>query len=191
MTINFENGAPFDPGFIQHISAILPNIEYTYSNLDKYRNFGQKKNQFKMMFPRLEALINKYIGFYSGCILWAEVLKTMENKPITGNYCCGGEYDEDETLQEVRYLREYLKIVPQDVKYYIGKDYTVNPEFFEVLDKYEKFLEVNKGFINIEKTDDIIIPDCVKPLEDTQKVLDKIEEVVETGKLTELIQFLG
>lgn len=191
MNTKYENGVPFDPGFIQHISAILPNIEYTYSSLDKYRNFGQKKNQFKIMFPRLEALIHKYIGFYSGCILWAQIIKSMDSKPITGNYCCGAEYDEDETLQEVRYLREYLKIAPQDVKYYIGKNYTVNPEFFEVLDKYEEFLKVNKGFIKVEKTDDIIIPENIKPVKDTQKVLAKIEEVVETGKLTELIEFLG
>ena len=188
--MNFDGGVPFDPGFVQYISAILPNIEYTYSNLEKYRNFGQKKNQFKMIFPKLEELIDNYIGFYAGCILWAEAIKTLKDKPVTGNYCCGGEYDENETLQEVRFLKEYLKLLPKDVKYYIGKDYSVNPEYSKILDMYEDFLRVNEGFIKLEKTDDIIIPDSVKPLDDVQKVFDKIEEVVENGNLTELIGFV-
>ena len=190
MVMNFDGGVPFDPGFVQYISAILPNIEYTYSNLEKYRNFGQKKNQFKMIFPKLEELIDNYIGFYAGCILWAEAIKTLKDKPVTGNYCCGGEYDENETLQEVRFLKEYLKLLPKDVKYYIGKDYSVNPEYSKILDMYEDFLRVNEGFIKLEKTDDIIIPDSVKPLDDVQKVFDKIEEVVENGNLTELIGFV-
>lgn len=190
MVMNFDGGVPFDPGFVQYISAILPNIEYTYSNLEKYRNFGQKKNQFKMIFPKLEELIDNYIGFYAGCILWAEAIKTLKDKPVTGNYCCGGEYDENETLQEVRFLKEYLKLLPKDVKYYIGKDYSVNPEYPKILDMYEDFLRVNEGFIKLEKTDDIIIPDSVKPLDDVQKVFDKIEEVVENGNLTELIGFV-
>ncbi len=191
MVMDFDSGVPFDPGFVQHISAILPNIEYTYSNLAKYKNFGQKKNQFKMVFPKLEELINNYIGFYAGCILWAEAIKTLKDKPVTGNYCCGGEYDENETLQEVRFLREYLKILPKDVKYYTGKDYSVNPEYTKILDLYEDFLKVNEGFIKLEKTDDIIIPDSVKQLDDVQKVFDKIEEVVENGNLTELIGFIS
>ena len=190
MVMNFDGGVPFDPGFVQYISAILPNIEYTYRNKEKYRNFGQKKNQFKMIFPKLEELIDNYIGFYAGCILWAEAIKTLKDKPVTGNYCCGGEYDENETLQEVRFLKEYLKLLPKDVKYYIGKDYSVNPEYSKILDMYEDFLRVNEGFIKLEKTDDIIIPDSVKPLDDVQKVFDKIEEVVENGNLTELIGFV-
>ena len=191
MVRNFDNEVPFDPGFVQHISAILPNIEYMYSNLDKYRNFGQKKNQFKMLFPKFEELIKNYIGFYAGCILWAEAIKTMKGRLITGNYCCGAEYNEEETLQEVRFLREYLKSLPQDVKYYIGKNYTVEPNSFNVLDLYEEFLKVNEGFTKVEKTDDLKIPTGVKALDDVEKVLDKIEEVTETGKLSELTSWLS
>ncbi len=72
MVMNFDNGVPFDPGFVQHISAIIPNIQYVYTELGKYKNFGQKKIQFKMIFPKMDELINNYIGFYAGCILWAQ-----------------------------------------------------------------------------------------------------------------------
>jgi len=191
MAMNLDNSVPFDPGFVQHISAIIPNLEYIYGNLNKYKNFGQKRNQFKMMFPKLEALINNYIGFYAGCILWAAAIKPMDEKPITGNFCCGGEYNENETLQEVRFLKEYLKMLPKDVKYYMGKDYEINEAWTRILDLYEDFLKVNEGFIKVEKTDDLKLPESLKPLEDAQKVIDKIEEVTETGKLPELIEFLG
>ena len=175
MTMNFNDGVPFDPGFVQHISAIIPNIQYVYSDLEKYRNFGQKKLQFKMIFPKLEELINKYIGFYAGCILWAKAIKTLDNKSLTNNFCCGGEYNENETLQEVRFLKEYLSVLPRDVKYYIGSAYTVNPKDIKILDMYEEFLKANKGFVNAEKTDDLIVPDDIKINCDTNKIFEKVE----------------
>ena len=48
MKINFDNGVPFDPGFVNHISGIIQNVNYVYDSLNKYKNFGQKKNHFKI-----------------------------------------------------------------------------------------------------------------------------------------------
>ncbi len=189
MVMNFEEGVPFDPGFVQHISAIIPNIQYVYSELNKYKNFGQKKNQFRMIFPKLDELVNNYVGFYAGCILWAQAIKDMD-KPITGNFCCGGKYDEEETLQEVRFLKEYLEFFPKDVKYYVGKDYSLHPDTFKILDLYEEFLKVNEGFISVEKTSDLKIPENCKPLENKDNILAKIEEVVGNGKLSELREYI-
>lgn len=189
MVMNFDNGVPFDPGFVQHISAIIPNIQYVYTKLGKYKNFGQKKNQFKMILPKLDELINNYIGFYAGCILWAQIIKDMD-KPVTNNFCVGGEYNENETLQEVRFLKEFLVMFPKDVKYYAGKDYVLYQDTFKILDLYEEFLKDNEGFIKVEKTSDLKIPADCKPLGDKQKVLEKIEEVVATGKLSELRDYI-
>lgn len=191
MAMNFSEGVPFDPGFVQHISAIIPNIEYVYGNLNKYRNFGQKRMQFKMIFPKLEMLIDNYIGFYAGCILWAKAIKTLGSKSITNNFCCGGEYVEEETLQEVRFLKKYLRVLPKDVKYYIGKDYAISDSDLNILDKYEEFLKLNQGFIKVEKTDDLVVPEGIKINCETQKIFDKIEEVVENGKLYELKELLS
>ncbi len=69
---------------------------------------------------------------------------------------------------------------PQDVKYYTGKNYELYPDTFKILDLYEEFLKDNEGFIKVEKTSDLKVPANCKPLEDTQKVLEKIEEVVKT-----------
>ena len=55
---------------------------------------------------------------------------------------------------------------------------------------YEEFLKDNEGFIKVEKTSDLKIPADCKPLGDKQKVLEKIEEVVATGKLSELRDYI-
>lgn len=45
--MNFDDGVQFDPGFIQHISAFTPNIEYVYNTLGRYKNFAQKNSSLK------------------------------------------------------------------------------------------------------------------------------------------------
>ena len=46
--MDFENGVQFDPGFIQHMSAFIPNIEYVYNTLAAYRDFNRilKSNHY-------------------------------------------------------------------------------------------------------------------------------------------------
>ena len=188
--MNFDNGVQSDPGFVQHISAIMPNSEYAYGNLNRYKNFGQKKAQFKMLYPKLTGLINNYIGFYAGCILWAAAIKTLKNKPIIGNYICGAEYNEEETLQEVNFLIEYLNYLPKDIKYYLGQNYTPDGTDLKILDAYKEFLKANKGFTGVKTTDDLVLPDCIKAPDDVKNLFDKIEEVTESGKLFELKELL-
>ena len=143
-----------------------------------------------MLYPKLTALLNNYIGFYAGCILWAVAIKTLKDKPIMGNYCCGADYNEDETLQEVNFLIEYLNYLPKDVKYYLGQNYTPDSTDLKILDVYKEFLKANKGFTGIKTTDDLVVPDCLNQVDDVKKVFDKIEEVIETGKLFELKELL-
>ena len=45
---DFTEGAQFDPGFIGHLNAFVPSIEYIYQNLYRFKNFNQKKMQFKI-----------------------------------------------------------------------------------------------------------------------------------------------
>ncbi len=188
--MNFENGVQFDPGFVQHISAIVPNIEYAYGNLNRYKNFGQKKAQFKMIYPKLMALVNNYIGFYAGCVLWAVAIKSLGEKPVMGNFCCGAEYNEEETLQEVNFLIEYVNYLPKDIKYYLGQNYVADDSDIKILEAYREFLKANKGFTELKTTDDIVIPECISQPDDVQKIFDKIEEVVESGKLFELKELI-
>ena len=50
----------FDPGFVRHMSAFVPNIEYVYSSLAQFRNFSQKKQQFKMYYPKIQSLLKVF-----------------------------------------------------------------------------------------------------------------------------------
>lgn len=186
--MNFDDGVQFDPGYVAHISAIIPNIEYVYGTINKFRNFGQKKNQFKMFFPKVKSLIDDYIAFYLGCILWADAIKTLDNKPVLNNFCCGGEYNEEETVSEVCFVIDYLDRFKKDVKYYLGQDYVIDEKFSRILEVYKDFLTENKGFTGTKTTDDIVLPKKIKVLsvENAKPVFDKIEEVVNSGKLTEL-----
>ena len=99
MTIDTKDNVQFDPGFIQHMSAFEPNIEYVYSSLNSCRNFNQKKMQFKMFYPKIQSLLKNYLGFYLGCILWAVYIKSLGEKPITGNLCLKTPSKDD--LQEI------------------------------------------------------------------------------------------
>ena len=191
--MNFDDGVQFDPGFVAHISAIIPNIEYVYGTLSRFRNFGQKKNQFKMFYPKIKALVDDYIAFYLGCILWADAIKTLDNKPVLGNFCCGGDYNEAEIVSEVDFVYSYLAQFKKDVKYYLGKDYEIDEKYLKILEAYKEFLTENKGFTELKTTDDIKLPVSVKLLtaESAKPVFEKIEEVVESGKLTELYGLFG
>lgn len=191
--MNFDDGAQFDPGFIQHIQAFIPSIENIYSNLNHFRNFGQKKNHFKMFYPKIQNLLNNYIGFYLGCMLWAVYIKQLDKKPLLNNLCIGGEYNEEDTLSEVDFVEKYIEQLKKDVKYYLGQNFSVDTATMNIIDAYRSFLKANKGFIHAETTDDIKIPASFKTPsdKDMEMILAKIEDVIETGKLAELYPLAG
>lgn len=186
--MNFDNGAQFDPGFVQHMSAFVPNIEYVYAGLDRVKNFTQKKNQFKMYYPKIQTLLKNYLGFYLGCILWATYISQLDEKPILNNLCFGGEYSEKETLSEVDFIKDYIEQLKKDVKYYTGQDFTIDEKSINILNAYREFLIANKGFVETKTTKDIKLPATLKtPSEkDLEEILSGIEKVIDNGKLYEL-----
>lgn len=186
--MNFDNGAQFDPGFVQHMSAFVPNIEYVYAGLNRLKNFTLKKNQFKMYYPKIQSLLKNYLGFYLGCILWATYISQLDEKPILNNLCFGGEYSEKETLSEVDFIKDYIEQLKKDVKYYTGQDFTINENSINILNAYREFLIANKGFVETKTTKDIKLPANLKtPSEkDLEEILSGIEKVIDNGKLYEL-----
>lgn len=186
--MNFDNGAQFDPGFVQHMSAFVPNIEYIYAGLNRLKNFTQKKNQFKMYYPKIQSLLKNYLGFYLGCILWAAYISQLDEKPILNNLCFGGEYSEKETLSEVDFIMDYIEQLKKDVKYYTGQDFTIDENSINILNAYREFLIANKGFVETKTTKDIKLPTNLKtPSEkDLEEILSGIEKVIDNGKLYEL-----
>ena len=187
--MDFKDGVPFDPGFVQHVSAFVPNIQFAYNSLAQYRNFGQKKMQFKMYFPKIQKMLRNYEGFYLGCILWAMYIKQFDNKPVLDNLCIGGEYNETDTLSEVNFILQYLEQLPKDVKYYLGQNYSVDENDLKIINAYREFLLINQGFVKTDNTNDIKIPESLKTPSNLEEVLAEIEKVVDTGKLEDLLPF--
>ena len=186
--MNFNDGVQFDPGFIQHISAFEPNIEYVYNTLSTCRNFNQKKMQFKMFYPKIQSLLKNYLGFYLGCILWAVYIKNLDEKPILNNLCFGGEYSENDSLEEVDFIKKYIEQLKKDVKYYTGQNFSIDSQSLNILDAYRNFLKDNKGFVETKTTKDIKLPQDFKTPsdKDLKEILEGIEKVIENGKLYEL-----
>lgn len=175
----------FDPGFIQHMSAFIPNIEYVYDSLGTCRDFNRKKQQFKMFYPKIQSLLKNYLGFYLGCILWAMYIKQFDNKPLANNLCYGGEYDE-ETLAEVDFIIQYIEQLKKDVKYYTGQNFSFDSTSMSILEAYKEFLKLNEGFVKTQTTNDVKIPNSLKIPSNLEEIKNEIDKVVENGKLYEL-----
>lgn len=188
MTIDTKDNVQFDPGFIQHMSAFEPNIQYVYNSLNSCRNFNQKKMQFKMFYPKIQSLLKNYLGFYLGCILWAVYIKSLGEKPIAGNLCYGGDFSETETLEEVDFIKSYIEQLKKDAKYYLGQNFSIDEESIKVLDAYREFLKLNEGFVKVQTTADVKLPASLKSVDETglKEILVGIEQVIENGKLHEL-----
>ena len=184
---NFEEGIEFDPGFTIHLSLISRDIESFYYNLSGYA-FAQKKQQFKAYNAKLLRLVERNIGFYAACILWADIAKIYPDKLILNNICFGGEYNEEENVAEVQFVRNYLQQYAKDLKYYTGQSWQVPELYNTILNDYEEFLKVNEGFIKVSKAADLKLPAGVKQLKDDKEILPLIEKVVETGNFKPMLE---
>ena len=174
--INFDEGIEFDPGFTIHLSLISRDIESFYYNLSMYA-FAQKKQQFKAYSSKLLKLVERNIGFYAACILWADIAKNYPEKLILNNICFGGEYNEEENIAEVQFVRNYLQ------------QYGTVPELYNtVLNDYEEFLKLNEGFVKVSKAGDLKLPAGVKSIADEASILGMIENVVETGNFKPMLE---
>lgn len=182
-------GVEFDPGFVKHMSAFVPNIKYAYEAISMTRDFNRRKQQFKMFFPKIQSLIKNYLGFYSGCILWAMYIKQFEREPVLNNLCFGGEYNERETLSEVDFMLQYFDQLAKDVKYYMGQNFSMDSQSRNIVEAYREFLKVNEGFVKTKTTADIKIPSSFKTPKDLEKIHEVIKKVTETGRLYELFEY--
>lgn len=179
----------FDPGYAQHTTILSISAEYMYSGINQFKNFGQKKLKFKMMYPQLVKMSDNNVGFCLGSLLWAVYIKSLgEDIEIEGNPCIGGEYNEEEAVEEVDYSIEFLTRLKRDSKYYLGKDYSINPLHIQILELYKEFLKINTGFVSTKTTSDLNLPKELKipSKENLGRIHEKIQDVIKSGNLLEL-----
>ncbi len=173
----------FDPGYGQHLISLIFSLEDMYAEINKFKNLGQKKFQFKQYFPSILKLLEQNTYFYLGCLLWAVYLKNQPEGDITGNYCFGKEYEEEKSLIELLFLIKFTKTFSKDTKYYMGQDFLYPEEYSNMLEVYKEFATMNEGFVKISKNTDLKIPKTLKSpsKEDLNKIKSTIDTVVKTG----------
>jgi len=191
MTDTKEKTFLFDPGYAQHTTILSINIDYMYSNLNQYKNFGQKKMQFKFVYSKLIKMVENNVGFCLGSLLWAIYIKAQGDALIEGNPCLGTTYDEAETVEEIDFSIDYFSQLKKDAKYYLNENYEINPLYIKILEIYKKFITQNCGFTSTKSTANLLIPEELiipEKSEDLEKIYNKIQEVIKSGKLLDLIE---
>lgn len=185
------NEALFDPGFTKSLIPLSLDTKYFYDELNMIKNFNIKKSEFRIALPKLAQLTERHIGFYVGCMLWGAYLKTLGSEKIIGNPFLGKEYKEEPALSEINFIFDFVKKLDKDSKYYIGKPYTFDPKKLEILELYKEFIKKNESFVNTDTVDKIILVGKLETMskEEILEIEKKIQDVIHTGKLEELLEF--
>ena len=193
MTQTQVNSVLFDPGYAQHTTILSIGVEYLYAQINQFKNLGQRKMKFKMTYPQILKMANNNVGFCLGSLLWAVYIKSLgDNIAIEGNPCLGGTYEEAETVEEVDYSINFFTQIKKDAKYYLVQDYQINPQYIKILELYKEFLTLNFSFVNTKTTGDVKLPSGFKIPDEAslEKIHAKIQEVISTGELLEMLPLL-
>jgi len=162
MTVAELKGLEFDPGFAPYVLAFQGAVEYIYSDLNKYKNFSQKKLKFLQYHKKILEIFYNNLGFYAGCLMWAGYILSNPKQKLLSNNCFGGKYSEEENIADTRYMLKFAELFPKDMKYYLGKDFEFDKNVIKLISTYEEFLILNKGFTETEYNKDVILPKAVK-----------------------------
>ena len=109
-------GIEFDPGFGPYILAFRGIVEYLYMDINKFKNFSQKKMKFMQYHKKFIEMFNNNLGFYIGCLMWAAYIKTQPQQEILSNHCYGMEYNEEANISDTRFMAEFVGLFPKDMK---------------------------------------------------------------------------
>lgn len=183
--------ALFDPGFTRDLIPLSLDTKYFYDELNMIKNFNIKKSEFRIALPKLAQLTERHIGFYVGCMLWGAYLKTLDSEKIINNPFLGKKYKEEPALSEINFIFDFVKKLDKDSKYYLGKPYNFDSKKLEILELYKEFIRKNESFVNTDTVDKIVLVGKLEtmPKEEILEIETKIQDVIHTGKLEELLEF--
>lgn len=180
-------GLEFDPGFAPYILAFQGAVEYFYMDINRFKNFSQKKLKFMQYHKKMLQIFDNNLGFYIGCLLWASYIKTQPKQEILSNHCFGKSYNEEENTLETKFMIQFTELFPRDMKYFLGQNYCFDEKQFELLKVYEEFLIINKGFTESKYNTDILLPESIKT-ENAESYKEIIDDVLKTGDLSKFIE---
>ena len=178
-------GLEFDPGFGPFILAFQGTIEYLYNDINKFKNFSQKKIKFRQYYKKILEVFYNNLGFYAGCLMWAAYITKQEEQPILNNYCLGQKYDETENTAETNFMIRFSELFPKDMNYFMGEKFEFDKNVSKILELYKDFITINKGFVETKNSTDLKLPQKMKigNVEDYKKYID---DAIKTGSLSVL-----
>ena len=183
-----EKGLEFDPGFAPYIMAFQGTVEYLYTDINRFKNLTQKKMKFKQYYKKILEIFYNNLGFYVGCLMWAAYIKTQPKQEILNNEYYGTEYTEGENTTEVDFMIKFSELFSKDMKYFLGETFEFEAFVRKILDAYKDFLVINRGFVESKNNIDIKLPSSIK-IEEAETFKDKIDDVLQTGNLSKLIEY--
>lgn len=184
---------PFDPGIAQYAPCFSQDVEYYMSQVLATKAVHQRKFKFQIVQPHILASLEKIVGFYSGCLLWAHYIKNTDNgaeKEITGNGFFGRDVensDDFDFLYEIDFLIKYLGKYEKDLKFFLGKTVNLDEKWLFIAKTYREFLEINKNFVQTKTTKDLKVPENFAPNLSFEEIKILFDKVINTGKLQEFI----
>ena len=182
-------GLEFDPGFGPYILAFSGTVEYLYTDINRFKNFSQKKLKFMQYYKKILDIFNNNLGFYVGCLMWAAYIKTQPEQKLLSNHCLGQEYNEEINISETQFMLNFTKLFSKDMKYFLGQDFSFDNSIVKLIEIYEEFLIINKGFVEAELNTDIKLPESIK-IEQVDKFKTQIDEVIKMQDLSRLLEYL-
>ena len=154
-----------------------------------FRTINQKRARFKMFASKIERYMQNNINFYTGCLLWAYYLVNSNldsPKDIEGNFAQNlteEQIKEYDYMLHVNFLENYFDSFERDMLYYAGKKYIIPKRWKNVLSLYGEFLELNKGFTNLKKTSDLILPEKLAQINFDCDILTLVNNAVKENNL--------
>ena len=179
----------FDPGYAPIVMNALGQVGYTYYIFNAVQNVKLKRINFPHTLRKIEGFLKTNIAFYLGCLLWASYIKQFENATIEGNQLLGEDCSEEEYTSEINFLIDFVGVqLPKDSKYYLNKNYISDEKYLPILETYKEFLILNKGFCNVSKVSEIVIPSNLKKMTQDELTLanEKIQKAIQEKNIEQL-----
>ncbi len=188
-----ENEILFDPGYSPLIIPLVENMEAYTSILASQRTLQQKKFRFKIIYPQIFKILSNNVAFYYGCLLWAFYLTNeYKNAPkkLIGNTFLSMNNTKniiDQMSEYILNIKNSIAVLEKDYKYFVGSQAEIPKFWYEILDVYIEFLELNNAFIACSTTVDIKIPEVLANGVYSPKLNDQIQKIISEKSIETLL----
>ncbi len=176
----------FDPGIGNLVLNLNDFVNNVYSQLMSFKTIHQKRARFKLYYSKIEKYIKNNIDFYTGCLIWAYYLSNTEEKTVINNpflNLTDEQKEEYDFFMQVNFLENFFDSFERDMLYYTGIKYSIPVEWKNILSLYSEFIQLNDGFVNVNTTKDIKLPEKLKNAHISADINELVQNVIKSEDL--------